>query len=77
VDGKKLSIDSMKQMSLDEFIQYVDTWSGLKTYKLKHPEKDVLGPLYTELKHFFPNVEQPIEIHFPIVLFLGHKRMTS
>ncbi len=36
-DGQKLKIDSVKPMMLDEFVQYVDTWSGVKTYKQKHP----------------------------------------
>jgi hypothetical protein len=56
-------------MSLEDFVSYVGTWSGLKTYQKAHPGVDLLTPLYQQLKGSLP--AEQVSVNFPITLFLG------
>jgi len=72
-------LDNVKEMSLDSFIGYLDTWSALKTYREKNPNapdplQQLSSKIYSALK--LTSRDQTFDVSFPTVLILGQKLAT-
>ncbi|MFD2933391.1 class I SAM-dependent methyltransferase [Spirosoma flavum] len=67
-DAQRASFTARRTWSLEQFLNYLRTWSAVRQYIHENEEDPVIG-LREELKPFWGDSER--EVHFPIFLRVG------